>query len=601
MSGRSASSVRELLGKFEENSQRISPPSRGRSPTGSESVTSTDSRPFSKVRTSFVSVERSGQMAPSLRKSSNNFEGHLGGDGNVDVETGMDGGGSEKPMANGSAALPHSAKESADPLAKVKEEDAPSGPREPNVTHDEAAEGTECSNTVAVHSNRLVSKADDDTAALLTSDPKEEKAVSEEKAVYEEEKAVSDGGALVQRRASLGDLLKGHAFEQETDVMPESAKSETSKAQESVNPGTLSSDPEIHSTHLKVNGAQPTEASRTSTTSTTNAKATSARPSAIVTKKDAPVAFSTSTAPSSEITSRPPKTPKTPQDVSTSTKQPVSKTRQTASAKPMDKSSANKPNQAPTQRSSRPSAVPKTFTTTASKAGQASTTTNPNPTKKKGPASPPTKTHPKSPTRAVRLPASLTAPTAASVAKLGGTATARPPSRTSHMTANNPPTLKNKDRTPAAASQPRPKPPRSSLPAPSAAAPNTKARTSMAGSKPADGGFLARMMRPTQSSASKTHEKAEPKTPPKKTVAMTSHKASEGAVEPGAHENGEGNSVPPQDALEPSHVPNSDTAQEDANVEADARSVAVPEALGTEGEEQGVNGNGATPSEAVSA
>lgn len=42
---------------------------------------------------------------------------------------------------------------------------------------------------------------------------------------------------------------------------------------------------------------------------------------------------------------------------------------------------------------------------------------------------------------------------------------------------------------------------------------------SNAGSKAPDEGFLARMMRPTASSASKTHEKVEPKTPPKKTAA----------------------------------------------------------------------------------
>ena len=588
MSGRSASSVRELLGKFEENSQRISPPSRGRSPTGSESITSTESRPFSKVRTSFVSVERSGQMAPSLRNSSNNFEGHLGGDGQVDPETGMDGGISEKPRANGSATLPCSAKDLGDPLAKVKEEDTPSGPREPNVTHTEAAPGTGCSNTVAVDSNKLVSAAEDDTAALLPSDPKDEKAVSEV-------------AASVERRTSLGDLLKGHAFEQEADMMPEIAKTETLKAQESTNPGKLPSHPKIHSTHLKVNGGQPTEASKTSTTSTTNTKSTAIRPSPIITNKDNPVVPSASMAASSEIISKPPKTPKTPQDVSTPTKQPVSKTEQTVSAKLTSKSSANDPKQAPAQKSSRSLAPPKASTTTASKFGQASTSTNPNHTKKTGPASPHTKPHPKSPTRVVRLPASLTAPTAASVAKLGGTTTARPPNGTSHTTASNLSTLNNKDRASAAAPQPRPKPPRASLPAPSAAAPRTKARTSIAGSKPADGGFLARMMRPTQSSASKTHEKAEPKTPPKKTAVTTSHKASEGTIEPGAQENVEGNSVPSQDALEPSHVPNSETPQEDTNVEADASSVASPKASGTKGEKQGINGGGDTPSAVISA
>ena len=40
----------------------------------------------------------------------------------------------------------------------------------------------------------------------------------------------------------------------------------------------------------------------------------------------------------------------------------------------------------------------------------------------------------------------------------------------------------------------------------------------MAGATAPSGGFLERMMRPTQSSAQKTHEKVEPKSPPRKTA-----------------------------------------------------------------------------------
>lgn len=526
-------------------------------------------------------------MAPSLRKSSNSFEGHLGGDGQMDPETGKGGGMSVKPMANGSATLPCPAEDSGDSLAKVKEEDSPSGPQEPNVTHTEAAPGTGCNNRAAVDSNKLASAAENDTAALFPSEPNDQKAVSEV-------------AASVERRTSLGDLMKGHAFEQEAETTPEVAKTENLEAQESTTPGKPPSHPKIHSTHLKVNGGQPTEARKTSTTSTTNTKSTAIRPSAIVANKDTSVVPSASEAVSPETT-KPPKTPKIPQDVSTPAQQPVSKTRQTVSAKPSSKSSAHDPKQAPAQKSSRSSAAPKASTTSASKFGQASTSTNPNHALKTGPASPHTKPHPKSPTRVVRLPASLTAPTAASVAKLGGTTTARPPSRTSHTTASNLSTLNNKDRASAAAPQPRPKPPRASLPAPSAAAPKTKARTSIAGSKPADGGFLARMMRPTQSSASKTHEKAEPKTPPKKTAATRSHKVSEGTTESGAQENAEGNSIPSQDALEPSHVPNSETAQADTNVEADGSSVTSPEASGAKEEKKGINGGDAILSGEISA
>ena len=43
-----------------------------------------------------------------------------------------------------------------------------------------------------------------------------------------------------------------------------------------------------------------------------------------------------------------------------------------------------------------------------------------------------------------------------------------------------------------------------------------KPRTSMASTNATNGGFLERMMRPTQSSAQKTHEKVETKSPPRK-------------------------------------------------------------------------------------
>lgn len=108
------------------------------------------------------------------------------------------------------------------------------------------------------------------------------------------------------------------------------------------------------------------------------------------------------------------------------------------------------------------------------------------------------------------------------------------------------------------------------------------------------------MMRPTQSSASKTHEKNEPKTPPKKAVPNRPHKNSEEAVEHGADESREVDSVPPQDTMEPSHVPKSDTTQEGNDVDIHAGSVAGPEALPTNGEERGINGDGPAPSEAVS-
>ncbi|CAI0646816.1 unnamed protein product [Colletotrichum noveboracense] len=121
----------------------------------------------------------------------------------------------------------------------------------------------------------------------------------------------------------------------------------------------------------------------------------------------------------------------------------------------------------------------------------------------------------KSPTRPVRLPASLMAPTAASVSKVKGEAPretlsrssgnqGRPASRASAAGAGPHKTLKRQN---SVINRPRPSigpPPKKPL----QDHPTTKKE------KEVDENFLARMMRPTQSSSSKTTEKA-PVTPPR--------------------------------------------------------------------------------------
>ncbi|KAL9095862.1 MAG: hypothetical protein Q9165_001859 [Trypethelium subeluteriae] len=113
------------------------------------------------------------------------------------------------------------------------------------------------------------------------------------------------------------------------------------------------------------------------------------------------------------------------------------------------------------------------------------------------------KSKPRSPTRPVKLPAHLTAPTASSAAKHGDT-----PSTTSSAAARKPaprPVTGTKKPAPS-----RREAPRQSFPSASPAKrtePSTNARGS-------DDGFLARMMRPTASSANKTAEKPEARSPP---------------------------------------------------------------------------------------
>ncbi|KAJ5171964.1 hypothetical protein N7492_004557 [Penicillium capsulatum] len=134
------------------------------------------------------------------------------------------------------------------------------------------------------------------------------------------------------------------------------------------------------------------------------------------------------------------------------------------------------------------------------------------------------KTGTKSATKPARLPASMTAPTQASAAKLGTAGSSTGPttgstartSTTGATLTRKPSSLKSaagapQARATASATGVRRQPSRPSLPTQSAHE-RPSSRTSDVGSKPVNEGFLARMMRPTASSASKTHEKPDTKT-----------------------------------------------------------------------------------------
>ncbi|KAJ5888312.1 hypothetical protein N7495_008353 [Penicillium taxi] len=116
-------------------------------------------------------------------------------------------------------------------------------------------------------------------------------------------------------------------------------------------------------------------------------------------------------------------------------------------------------------------------------------------------------TSPKAPTKHVRLPASMTAPTRSSVAKTGTTA---PTTRASANTSTKQSSVKSASGVPtrsaAGATNVR-KQPRPSLPAHDNVA-----------TKPVNNSFLTRMMRPTASSANKTHDKTDNVPPPKTTT-----------------------------------------------------------------------------------
>lgn len=139
-----------------------------------------------------------------------------------------------------------------------------------------------------------------------------------------------------------------------------------------------------------------------------------------------------------------------------------------------------------------------------------------------------TKPRPKSPTRPAKLPTSITAPTAASAAKtaaLAGASSSRTPTGASATSIARHGSTRSKS---------RPTPPtrtasvratngvaRPAAPAAPASKPRAESHGAATGQKPAGQGFLARMMRPTASSASKAHEKV---VPPAKPSAGHGHK-----------------------------------------------------------------------------
>lgn len=121
----------------------------------------------------------------------------------------------------------------------------------------------------------------------------------------------------------------------------------------------------------------------------------------------------------------------------------------------------------------------------------------------------------KSPTRPVRLPNSMTAQTQSSNAKHGSVApTAGRTEKPATSLTRKPSSLKSAAAPTGAVRRQSSRPSLPHQPAPE----RPSSRVSDIGTKPVNESFLARMMRPTASSASKTHDKSEIKAPPKPTT-----------------------------------------------------------------------------------
>ncbi|KAL9010661.1 MAG: hypothetical protein Q9173_004429 [Seirophora scorigena] len=497
-----------LRAKFENQTNDTSPPSRGRSPAAQENPTGNGTR---KIRTNFISVGRSGLMG-----SSENQRESIGStEEQPSMASAVSG---TESAANGNVAEPaHSigVGEPSEMLGNkqdlVNKSDGPEAGKAGNGT----MVPEEATQVDAVNPDKPLMGLEDDAPSMQPSDPKDEI-------------AVSGGAALASQGESLGALLKGSEFE------PEGKKAKNASPKRPTtnsNPST----PKKTRSSQKTTPGQPKAATTPKMNESPRAKPESARPSSLKkAEEDSASKPNKTTASVTENSTHSPQTSTSATASKTVTEPPPEKaatpkltTQQERESQPQGESQPQEENSKKTKSphtSTRPSTGAKPAQPTALKTKPTSSAATGAPKAPKV-ASPSTaKPRPKSPTRPVRLPGAATAMTAASAAKTGTAAPPQLSSRASLSNTTKPSTLNkpNGTKAPSKPTQPatqglRQKAPRSSLAA-STAEQKAKPRMSTASTKASGGDFLSRMMRPTQSSASKTHEKVEQKTPPKKRI-----------------------------------------------------------------------------------
>ncbi|KAL9046865.1 MAG: hypothetical protein Q9214_000414 [Letrouitia sp. 1 TL-2023] len=510
MPAQGARGFADLRAKFEGKNDS-SPPSRGRSPAAPDNVNNAGERPLSKVRTSFISVERSGLMGPSIgqRKLSTSH----------DEVTAMDGASENKPETDPATHMPKANGEAKAPIAALAEkgslensnEGTPAGPNAMNVGDANLAD--------AANVGKSGATAEESELNTQPSGSKHEKAVL--------------SGAAAPKEEDIGTLLKGSAFEPEEhkdpvvqtseEPPPTSNNSSPSRKTKSLKSQSTSGDQDFSSSPGKVPPkAVGAPLSHPSKTSSENVGLSSTKSSLKQTTKGAVGT---------------PKSHDDPDDSKPSTKESPSKpaSLKLSQESKDDNQPSSKDNKPFLSRIAvQPSIASKPPSTLSSQKKPLAPKASASP-KSSGPVSPSsTKSRAKSPTRPIRLPAGATAPTAASAAKLGIGSQPRSANRTG-LSEISKPSIFGKESAPKGSSKTAPKAgpavrerwPRSSLPAASNVSSKPKPRASLAGPRPAGDDFLARMMRPTQSSASKTHEKIEQKTPPKRKVSERSKTTSD--------------------------------------------------------------------------
>ena len=399
----------------------------------------------------------------------------------------------EKPKTNGVDLTPQKS---------TKEEDStpePTNPKTPPTKKESAPpenSGTLNNFPPTANPDKPDSTAEDKIATIQPSDSK---GIA----------AVFDGAAQEGETSPLGSILKGSPFEQDEKNDEVSNARDIGTAAEPVQ----SLEQQTTDPSTPINNSKPKEALAPNAGLQSRTQVTSRAPA--IGKKPATQPASSAVEKSQKKRHTPTlPAPTTPKNVATPSPQPISKKispKSAASTEPKKEIEKDAKKTA-AERPSRPSVAPKAPAAAAKPVAK--------PAKKSGPTSPPsfTRPRPKSPTRPIRLPGSATAPTAASAAKLDAAPAA---------------TAKPRDRVSSNPTSSRQKPARTSLPTGSILAEKAKdrpkSRLSTASSKAPGGSFLDRMMRPTQSSSQKTHEKVEAKTPPKKANGVRLKRKSDGS------------------------------------------------------------------------
>lgn len=548
MSVKTNPTVNNLRAMFEQNHELTSPPSRGRSPVDSEILRGENNRPISKVRTSFISVERSGQMGPSngVKKPSEDPERKAGGEGSTEPKAATD------PKVNSNGI--HEPSSVTDVKAKH------------NVDDEKAGEG-EVRADVSAPDN---SEAPAASADAIMEKPEAETEVGTdrtENSDTKDERNELNTPETAGQSKDLGEILKGAPFEREVGEKLNIAKGQI----ESPSAGATAAPKKAGVPHPEQSN------NRSKSSKLISPPKTTSRPSVINTKKASSQASKAAATTASKEPSDGPKTPVSP---SVAGRRPPLKTVAPGKSFPKPAVPSGDSKKDLTKRASR-------ISVGANVPGPARADKSPSAydenAKKPSITSPPkTKPRPKSPTRPVRLPAAAMATTASSAAKLGDALPIRSPSRASVATTSKAASVigrtpSNNTRKPSS---------RPSLPAQPAPNQKPRPRTSMASMKAPEGSFLARMMRPTQSSASKTHEKVEAAPVAKSQLVKPKRKSDGSEVSAKAAASGE-------EHLEGSEAPATTTPQENGQTPA-------PEPNAEEDSVEPVNGIEATaPAEVV--